>query len=239
MKSDLSSGFLWAALYLVISAIVARFAGSGLWLIATPALFAALSTGAAYRLMRGRAPWRIVSESKRYPIVLLISLSFGLFAMGQIRPMHAPVPMRDGMDLLAACISMVFLGPICEEIFFRGLLLSEMGRTELSFWVGAGLFAIAHLGQPVSEGWGQLLFALVAGVIFGKIVQWTGSLFSSIIVHAIANALTILVWAGWIQPPSIPLMIALLICGGCAFFYLDRSSKQPPTDFFRGLFNRS
>lgn len=74
---------------------------------------------------------------------------------------------------------------ICEEVLFRGLILSGLRR--LGMWpailISALLFALAHSSIY------RLLPTLLMGILLGYIVWRTGSILCSIIVHALNNGL--------------------------------------------------
>lgn len=76
------------------------------------------------------------------------------------------------------------LGPIVEEVVFRGLLLGGMAR-HISFgWsnlVQALLFAAIHNDAP------RFLFYFAMGLLTGMLVRRTGSLVPAIMLHAINN----------------------------------------------------
>ncbi|MCE9597032.1 MAG: CPBP family intramembrane metalloprotease [Spirochaetia bacterium] len=225
MKSDLSSGFLWCAGFLGISALVSwmilqaiRPASENLWLIAIPSVSGAIVTSFFYYLARKKLPWTIENASglDLRSALGIPAVGLGLFALGQTSPEPA-WPMRDGIDLIAAFISMVVLGPVSEEIFFRGLLLNEMRRTNFSIWAGAALFAVSHLNP------GVLLFAFASGLVLGKVVQWSGTVLAPILIHSISNFLTVLTWSGWLVPPGAMAIAALVLAGSCGLLVLRRT----------------
>ncbi len=79
------------------------------------------------------------------------------------------------------------LAPITEEILFRGLILGWL-RARWGVWVGAivsaGLFSVVHL----SLGAFLPLFAL--GLLLAYIAVRTGSIFCSMLYHALFNAVS-------------------------------------------------
>lgn len=83
-----------------------------------------------------------------------------------------------GEALLTAC-----LGGIGEETFFRGLLQPAVGVV-----LAAIIFALLHIG-PTTRHFPWTLMALVAGLLFGCLFVWTGSLLVPILAHATVNFL--------------------------------------------------
>jgi membrane protease YdiL (CAAX protease family) len=87
------------------------------------------------------------------------------------------------MLLLAGIIA-----PIVEETVFRGMIYGWLRShlpVALAVVVSAAIFAIAHV-IPV------LLPALfVVGLILAIAYEWSGSLWVSILLHALQNSLTV------------------------------------------------
>lgn len=84
----------------------------------------------------------------------------------------------------------VVIGPIAEEIFFRGLLQSLLRQRVGRPWMGIGLtsvvFAIMHSGTP------QAMPALLAlSLVLGYAYERTGRLTAPIVAHALFNAANI------------------------------------------------
>jgi len=98
--------------------------------------------------------------------------------------LNASLPQFVGVFLAAAII-----GPICEEIFFRGYIFTAACRT-----YGAGpalalssiLFALAHLNLAA------FVPILLIGSIFAFVYWRTGSLVPSMVAHVMNNALFII-----------------------------------------------
>ncbi len=85
----------------------------------------------------------------------------------------------------------VFLGPLAEEACFRGLLypaLASRISPPAAAAVSAGVFAAFH-GQPSSF---LAIFAL--GIFLAGIYERTGSLRAPLLVHALHNALALLIF---------------------------------------------
>jgi len=103
-----------------------------------------------------------------------------------------------GQEFGLMAIAVVFLAPVAEECFFRGLLLRGLyDRSPVLAWVlSAGLFAavhvVAYLGlySPV-----ELLVSFVqylpAGFALGFAYQRGGSIFCPILAHMIVNAMAL------------------------------------------------
>ena len=107
---------------------------------------------------------------------------------------------------VAAAIAMFLfvwlIGPVCEEIIYRGLLWGALERLNWGRWMVFGLttviFAVSHL-EPL-----RTTLLLVIGIPIGLARLFTGRLGASIITHQINNflpALAVLLVAFDVLPP--------------------------------------
>lgn len=81
------------------------------------------------------------------------------------------------------------IGPILEEILFRGLIFNELRKnmpTFLAIILQGLLFGSMHMN------WTQFLYAAPLGIIFGFIYIWTKSIWSTILVHIFFNSTSII-----------------------------------------------
>ena len=93
-------------------------------------------------------------------------------------------PLVLGLTLVLACL----VGPIAEEIFFRGVLYAALRTRTSRFWAMAAsgsLFAVVHT-NPVG-----FLPILLLGCVLADLYERTGSLLASITVHIMHNTLLI------------------------------------------------
>lgn len=87
----------------------------------------------------------------------------------------------------------------CEEIFFRGVLQSQLSLLFVSFKgvlqsegglaVTSILFGLFHCPSPRHLSYG--LWAVSAGLLLGWLRDWTGSLWVPIIAHSLSNFIAI------------------------------------------------
>ena len=90
----------------------------------------------------------------------------------------------------------VTLGPVLEEILFRGylfaLLLWGMGEARKTRWnvvvipLGALVFAVVHLSQP-GASWLQMACITSTGAVYGAIRYTSGSSAPAAVAHAAYN----------------------------------------------------
>lgn len=90
--------------------------------------------------------------------------------------------------LLVELFSTAILVPVMEELAFRGVLLSALKRFGSSFAVivSALIFALVHLD------FSNVVFAFLAGLVFGLIYYYTENLWLSVIIHALNNGFAVL-----------------------------------------------
>ena len=95
---------------------------------------------------------------------------------------------KSFLDLPKIGLSVVFLPGICEELFFRGFVLTGMCvhvGTKRALSVSAALFALAHFNPWQFPA----LFAM--GFLLAMLVYWTHSIYPAIIAHSTNNALSV------------------------------------------------
>ena len=94
---------------------------------------------------------------------------------------------NDQSPLWLALVVIAVTPAICEEMLFRGLILT--GLRKLGPWtallLSSALFAIAHASIY------RLLPTFCLGLFLGFIVLRTGSIFCSMIIHALNNGLAV------------------------------------------------
>lgn len=90
------------------------------------------------------------------------------------------------------------LSGVCEEVLFRGPLQASVG------WPAAALlFALSHGGFSRRHlTW--TLFALIAGVLFGLMVEYYQSLSPAIVAHVTVNAINMRRLERYAQRPARP-----------------------------------
>ncbi|MGI6072731.1 MAG: CPBP family intramembrane glutamic endopeptidase [Lachnospiraceae bacterium] len=90
----------------------------------------------------------------------------------------------QGVDLLLTTLGVVILGPIAEELLFRGIITEEIRQVApdwLAILLGGVIFAQAH-GNPV-----QVLYVLPLGLLLGASYIWSNSIWVPILIHIVFN----------------------------------------------------
>lgn len=92
---------------------------------------------------------------------------------------------RLGLTIIVVAV----IPAICEEIFFRGWLQTQANRFvnyHIAVWVVAILFAAMHMQYKV------FIPQVLMGALFGYVFYYTGSLWSTIIIHFVNNCATVI-----------------------------------------------
>jgi uncharacterized protein len=110
-----------------------------------------------------------------------------------LRAPELPDPVKELItgraSLIIVMIFAVVLGPIYEELFFRGFLFPLLAKT---FGAAGGIFlsalpfALLH-GAQNQWAWQQVTLVGVAGAVFGFVRSRTGSTAASTILHSCFN----------------------------------------------------
>jgi len=104
-------------------------------------------------------------------------------ALGAMEAMLTAAPWWQIVLVMAA------MPAVCEELAFRGFILSGLRRTG-SPWRAIGLSAIFFgLSHGILQ---QSLIASLVGVLLGWLAVWTGSIFPAMVFHLVHNALAVL-----------------------------------------------
>lgn len=122
------------------------------------------------------------------------------------------------------------LAPICEEILFRGVVLSGLQKKGVTFsiLISSLMFMLIHLSLH------QTLYQFVLGVILALVVVITKNILSSILIHFINNAFVLII--NYINPlffdykflslNYIILALVLLVVGALLIFELIKMLKK-------------
>ena len=186
-------------------------------LSATLLVYLAFGAGIAVALRRLRSPlqfvglhWPTLTDVARtlalivpwYVGVALVSalsavlLNGGRVVPGNTQQLFVQHPRGLGILVLALLVTAV-AAPLCEEVFFRGMLF-RLFRDRGPLWsavlLSALAFGLAHASPAVSLA--LLPVFTFMGIVLAVTYAWTGSLTSSVLLHALNNAVgTVAVYA--------------------------------------------
>ena len=131
-------------------------------------------------------------KEKHFSILPLALLVVIIFQLGLNSPVNSIIknifgfshPALSPFDSLTFLIGAIILGPIFEEIIFRGIFLRGLlfsYSPKYAIIISSVLFGIIHV-QPF-QIWGAILLGLFFGLIYYK----TQNIIITIILHSISN----------------------------------------------------
>lgn len=149
----------------------------------------------------GQPFWRSLgwTSLRLPPLVVIVAgmlTAFGVaFASTLIKTPNTANPMTEMLEnptsLVLVAIFGITLGPLCEELAFRGflqpLLVRSLG-TIPGVLVASIPFGLLHF-QEYGNSWRHVVLISLAGAAFGAMRERTGSTRASTLMHASYNAL--------------------------------------------------
>ena len=160
------------------------------------------------------------------PFVLLgaLSLDDDSSAIGSsLSTGGLPVDKASGpVAIVFATLGIAVLAPICEEIFFRGVMFGSLRRWK-GVWVAATITAIVFSAAHLE--FAPVIFAdrLIAGFVWSLVYARTGRLLPGMMAHAANNAVVIGLLLGWDW--QIPLLVAA--CVGTVTLVVSPFAQRP------------
>jgi membrane protease YdiL (CAAX protease family) len=134
-------------------------------------------------------------DAARWPLDLALGLGSGVVLVGLWEIVGRRfMSARRFEDMLGGvlgsldvgqAIGLALLSGFAEELFFRGAMQEAWG-----FWIASILFAALHTGRQKGL-WIWTVFALIAGMLFGGLVLYTGNLLAATIGHVTVNAVNL------------------------------------------------
>ena len=115
------------------------------------------------------------------PITTVINAISMLFVENTVMQMSSSV-LSVSMPVMLLIMGVV--GPLSEEIVFRGIVLNGYKRSGNTFWAilfSALLFGLMHMN------FNQAAYAIFLGVVMAVLVEATGSIWGSAIFHMTVN----------------------------------------------------
>lgn len=133
---------------------------------------------------------RIMVNSALLGIGMLGIFQAVVMLIGKIAPKWLETQNAHSASILngymwVAVIYTVIVAPICEELVFRGLMLSAL-KGKAPKW--AGIVAVAIVFGLIHSFPIGFIYAFSLGLLLGWLYYFTGSLIPCIIVHSLFNA---------------------------------------------------
>jgi len=152
-------------------------------------------------------------------LLLGAAMLFTLSMLERVLPMPKETPFEKlferPRDAYLLALMAVTLGPLVEELFFRGFFYPVLARRWGVGWgvfLSALPFALMHLPQ-YSWSWGVVLVILMVGVVCGVVRATTGSVGASFLVHIGYNGTQMLIAVLWTRGFTHMPKSLLALCG--------------------------
>jgi membrane protease YdiL (CAAX protease family) len=138
--------------------------------------------------------------------------------------------MISSSSMLMQIVCVGLIGPIAEEVIFRGLLFRAMEKDNVksAIIVSALTFGIGHIvnllngsGRELLSSLGQIIFAVLVGFVLVLIFYHGKSLTACILFHSANNALKVFAGGGSLSPQTemiMNLVISVVVLGGYLFY---------------------
>ncbi|MBJ7331753.1 MAG: CPBP family intramembrane metalloprotease [Solirubrobacteraceae bacterium] len=211
-----------------------------------------IATAVFVARMSGSFAWRdfglVRAPFKRTVILMAAVMATYFLILGiynelvNLAPDDAPEKLGAGageLRMLCFALLVAVLAPIAEEIFFRGMIFRALWNG-IGLWpaaiVSGLLFGALHIDAGTAERLLQVVPLAILGVSFALLYSWTGTLYSTIALHATNNAIAVAAFAEE-HNSDFGLVLAgvlwVLMMLGCGFGYLvtDRKTDVPPNEF--------
>ena len=150
-----------------------------------------------------RGGWVLAGAASMIPLGLLAATLqswLGVEAESPQAIVEAAEEVRGTFTMAAVVIGVVILGPIAEELTYRGLTLQTVLQNNrppaLAVAISAAVFTVAHLADPAlysAAGGVTLAVLFLFGLFLGVLRVRTGDLGASIFAHSGFNLITLLV----------------------------------------------
>ncbi len=134
-----------------------------------------------------------------------------------------------GESIVLLMLSTVLVPAFCEELFFRGLIMTNLMPLGRNFAIIASgiIFGLVHGNHD------QIFFATVAGIAFGFIYAETGTIWCGVIAHMLNNLIAVVetvLWGTLKTGTAIKINVVIesfvMLCGVISIIYLVKVRKK-------------
>ena len=169
------------------------------------------------RLRGGKRAIRIRHSASGFnPSLVLVGVLWLLSAQIILEPLMSLLPPSEGRGLgrgVWACFTAVVSSAVLEELLCRGLIFETFHKRwgkKTSILFSSLFFGLIHLDPATA------VVAVVAGMIFGVLYVRTSSLYTTIIIHSINNAMAFALICFGVGDVS----FSEIVGGGVAYYIL-------------------
>jgi len=136
--------------------------------------------------------WNWPTSPAVYLLVgILLSIALQLLASRLPIPKHLPIDtfFRTPAEAWVLAIFSTTLGPLMEELFFRGFLYPSLARgigLPGAVFLTAAAFALTH-GSQLLYSWGPVLVIFLVGMVLTMVRAKTNSVAAGLLIHVAYN----------------------------------------------------
>lgn len=123
-------------------------------------------------------------------VVFSFNFTFAICMQPVSNPIQKEMLLNSGISRVSCALAYCIVIPLLEEVVYRGFLLTSLSSTmewQQAVAISSVIFSAIHLS---GENFLQLF---IIGYLLGCSYSWTGNLSSSIVIHSLYNALTLVV----------------------------------------------
>jgi len=134
--------------------------------------------------------WGVLTAVGAFVLSTLIGLTLNALGLEIEEQAWIQALMSDGNTLLLLSPLLVLIGPISEEVFFRGYVFRRLYFGATPAWayaVSAVLFGLIHLH------WVGIPMYITIGLMFCWVHRKTGTLWAPVVAHVVYNAGVLLI----------------------------------------------
>ena len=162
-------------------------------------------------------------------LIIPVNFVMSYFSLDQLSPETERIfdVIFKGNSLPMLLLGIGIVGPIMEELIFRGLVFNELRR---NIPVAAAVVLQGILFGAMHMNISQFLYAAPLGILFGCIYVWTGSILSTMLVHMFFNGMGIIlgeIISDQVLTAALPAALCLAAAVALAILiYRGRKQKQ-------------
>lgn len=140
--------------------------------------------------------WKDIGLSLPALVIYYVATAVTLFAASSLLPWFDIEQVQEtglsmvgvpGSELVWIFLLLVLVGPIVEELIFRGYLYGKIRAAKVPFWlttiIVSGLFGLAHMQ------WNVGLDTFVLSVVMCLARELTGTIWTGVLMHMIKNGI--------------------------------------------------
>jgi len=123
-------------------------------------------------------------------MVFSFNLTFTICLQPVSNPIQKEMLINGGISRVSCVLAYCIVIPLLEEVVYRGFLLTSLSSTmewQQAVAISSAIFSAIHLSGD------NFLQLFIIGCILGCSYSWTGNLSSSIVIHSLYNALTLVI----------------------------------------------